>query len=154
MCGTCGCSEPTLGDKGRWIVVERNLLDGNDRMAAHVREHLAARKVLALNLVSSPGSGKTTLLVETLKALAGTVPMAVIEGDQQTSLDADRIAATGVPAVQVNTGTGCHLDATMVHDALHGLDLPEGAILFLENVGNLVCPCSIWARAPAWSSSR
>lgn len=138
MCGTCGCQTPEKSH--RWIVVEKNLLDGNDRMAAHVREHLAARRVLALNLVSSPGAGKTTLLVETLRRLAGRVPVAVIEGDQQTSIDADRIAATGVPAVQVNTGTGCHLDATMVHDVLHGLDLPEGGILFLENVGNLVCP--------------
>lgn len=142
MCGTCGCAGETAVAEasGRWIVVEKNLLDGNERMAAHVREHLASRRILALNLVSSPGAGKTTLLVETLRRLHGIVPAAVIEGDQQTSLDADRIAATGVPAVQVNTGTGCHLDATMVHDALHGLELPEGGILFIENVGNLVCP--------------
>ena len=95
-----------------------------------------------LNLVSSPGSGKTTLLTETLKRLHGTVPCAVIEGDQQTVNDAERIRATGTPAIQVNTGKGCHLDAQMIHDAMQRLPLEDNGILFIENVGNLVCPAS------------
>jgi len=90
--------------------------------------------------VSSPGSGKTTLLVETIRRLNGTLPIAVIEGDQQTSNDADRIRAAGAPAIQINTGKGCHLDAHMVGHAAADLDLPEGALLLVENVGNLVCP--------------
>ena len=98
--------------------------------------------MLALNLVSSPGSGKTTLLVETLRALTGRHPVAVIEGDQQTRLDADRIAATGAPVVQLNTGKGCHLDAHQVGHALASLAMPAGGVLFIENVGNLVCPAS------------
>jgi hydrogenase nickel incorporation protein HypB len=95
---------------------------------------------VAVNLISSPGSGKTTLLVKTVEALKHRLPVAVIEGDQETSIDADRIRATGVPAVQINTGRGCHLDAQMVSDALENVTALEGRLLFIENIGNLVCP--------------
>ncbi len=126
----------------RTVSVEQDLLAKNDRYAAQNRRRFLAERVLALNLVSSPGSGKTTLLVATLHALAGQWPLAVIEGDQQTSLDADRIAATGAPVVQLNTGKGCHLDAHQVGHALDSLALPSGGVLFIENVGNLVCPAA------------
>lgn len=124
----------------RLIEIEMNVLDKNNRIAAHNRQHFQRQHILALNLVSSPGSGKTTLLTETLLRIGNKHPCAVIEGDQQTSNDADRIRKTGVAAIQVNTGKGCHLDAQMVHDAAHRLDLKDNSILFIENVGNLVCP--------------
>ncbi len=126
----------------RLIEIEMDVLDKNNHIAAHNREHFQADKQLVLNLVSSPGSGKTTLLVKTLKQLKNTRPCAVIEGDQQTANDADRIRQVNVPAIQVNTGKGCHLDAQMVHDACHQLSLQQGGVLFIENVGNLVCPAS------------
>jgi hydrogenase nickel incorporation protein HypB len=126
--------------EGRLLRLERDLLAKNDAIAAEVRARLAARGILALNLVSSPGAGKTTLLERTIRALAGRLPIAVVEGDQATSNDAERIRATGTPAVQVNTGKGCHLDAAMVARALDRLDPPAGALLLIENVGNLVCP--------------
>lgn len=125
---------------GRAVSLEVELLQRNDRRAAANREWLAARGVLALNLVSSPGSGKTTLLERTLQALSGRVPATVIEGDQETELDAARVRATGVPVLQVNTGTGCHLDAEMIARALGTLAPSRGSVLFVENVGNLVCP--------------
>jgi len=124
----------------RLVRVERDILAANDALAADNRARFAARGILALNLVSSPGSGKTTLLTRTLADLAGQVPLAVIEGDQHTTLDADRIRATGVPALQINTGKGCHLDADMVGRAVTTLDPGDGTVLFIENVGNLVCP--------------
>ena len=127
-------------DQGRLIAIERDVLSKNDAMAARNRARLAEARVTAINLLSGPGSGKTTLLVETLKALGDRFPVAVIEGDQQTSNDADRIRATGAPAIQVNTGKGCHLDAEMVSHALDHLPMPDGGFLFIENVGNLVCP--------------
>jgi hydrogenase nickel incorporation protein HypB len=127
-------------DAPRRLSLETDILAKNDALAAINRARFAASGVLALNLMSSPGSGKTTLLVETLKRLGGRVPCAVIEGDQQTSADADRIRATGTPAVQVNTGKGCHLEADMVGAAADRLALPKGGVLFIENVGNLVCP--------------
>ena len=114
----------------------------NNRLAERNRARFAARKQLVLNLVSSPGSGKTTLLTETLMRLKDSVPCAVIEGDQQTVNDAARIRATGTPAIQVNTGKGCHLDAQMIADAAPRLPLDDNGILFIENVGNLVCPAS------------
>jgi hydrogenase nickel incorporation protein HypB len=126
----------------RTVSVEQDLLAKNDRFAALNRQRFAAEGVLALNLVSSPGSGKTTLLVHTLDALRDRRPVAVVEGDQQTRLDADRIAATGAPVVQLNTGKGCHLDAHQVGHALAELTLPAGGVLFIENVGNLVCPAA------------
>ncbi|HHC71753.1 MAG TPA: hydrogenase nickel incorporation protein HypB [Thiotrichales bacterium] len=126
--------------QARMVSIEQDILAKNDEYAAANRRRLAERGVLALNLVSSPGSGKTTLLTRTLTDLAGRWPMAVIEGDQQTSQDAERIRATGVKAVQINTGKGCHLDAHMVGHALERLEPEAGSLLFIENVGNLVCP--------------
>ncbi|SLM62367.1 [NiFe] hydrogenase nickel incorporation-associated protein HypB [Dickeya aquatica] len=122
------------------LQIEMDVLSKNNQLAAHNREHFDDAHILALNLVSSPGSGKTTLLTNTLHLIGKNLPCAVIEGDQQTTNDAERIRATGVPAIQVNTGKGCHLDAQMVHDAMHRLPLPAGSLLFIENVGNLVCP--------------
>ncbi len=122
--------------------IERDILGKNDRIAAANRAWLAARRIFALNLMSSPGSGKTSLLVRTLETLAGRIAAAVIEGDQQTEFDAERIRATGVPALQINTGKGCHLDADMVARALPRLPLAEGGLLLVENVGNLVCPAA------------
>jgi hydrogenase nickel incorporation protein HypB len=124
----------------RMVQIERDILASNDAIAQRNRAWLAARGIFALNLVSSPGSGKTTLLVRTIEQLAGRLPVAVIEGDQQTTFDADRIRATGAPAIQINTGKGCHLDAAMVETALGRLPLADNAVLMVENVGNLVCP--------------
>ncbi len=123
----------------RLIEIETDILSKNDRYAAENRSFFRGRQVLALNLVSSPGSGKTTLLCKTIEML-GDQPLAVIEGDQQTANDADRIRATGAPAVQVNTGKGCHLDGHMVGHAVEDLNLLPQSLLFIENVGNLVCP--------------
>jgi hydrogenase nickel incorporation protein HypB len=124
------------------VRVERDVLAKNDAFAARNRARLARSGSLALNLVSSPGSGKTTLLCRTIEAVRGAFPVVVIEGDQQTSLDADRIRATGAPALQINTGKGCHLDASMVERGLARLDPPPGAVVMIENVGNLVCPAA------------
>jgi hydrogenase nickel incorporation protein HypB len=151
MCGVCGCGNgetrleerpalrAAMEDNSRLVKVEQDLLSKNNAVAAHNRAHFAQAGVLALNLVSSPGAGKTTLLVKTLEDMGSRIECAVIEGDQETSADADRIRATGVSALQVNTGRGCHLDADMVHQAFHHLPLRDG-VLFIENVGNLVCP--------------
>jgi hydrogenase nickel incorporation protein HypB len=133
--------EPDL-PSSRIVRIEQDILARNDAFAAANRRTLADRGIFALNLVSSPGSGKTTLLVRTIEALRGRIPVCVIEGDQQTSLDADRIRATGASAVQVNTGKGCHLDAHMVGQALAQLAPPDGSLLLVENVGNLVCPAA------------
>jgi hydrogenase nickel incorporation protein HypB len=127
---------------GRIVRIEQDILARNDAFAAQNRQAFADRGNFALNLVSSPGSGKTTLLVRTIEALEGRTPVFVIEGDQQTSLDADRIRATGAAAVQVNTGKGCHLDAHMVGKALAQLDPANGGLVMIENVGNLVCPAA------------
>jgi hydrogenase nickel incorporation protein HypB len=121
------------------VQIEQDILAKNDSYAGRNRERLAGRGIFALNLVSSPGSGKTTLLCRTISML-GDQKVAVIEGDQQTSNDAERIRATGAPAVQINTGKGCHLDAAMVGQAMDQLQLDEGSLLLIENVGNLVCP--------------
>ena len=174
MCVVCGCADtgvaseagPHVAENGdlhfgagsakvsvpgmsaeRAIKLETDVLGANQRIATRNRRHFAAHGVHAYNLVSSPGSGKTTLLCATIHALRQRrpdLPLAVIEGDQQTSHDADRIRATGAPAIQVNTGKGCHLDAPMVAAAFDRLPLhgPEG-LLFIENVGNLVCP-AMW----------
>jgi hydrogenase nickel incorporation protein HypB len=130
------------GVASRLVRLEHDLLARNDEVADANRARLRAAGTLALNLMSSPGAGKTSLLVRTLEALAGAVPVAVVEGDQETSLDADRIRATGTPAVQVNTGKACHLDANMVARALSSLPALPSGILFVENVGNLVCPAA------------
>jgi hydrogenase nickel incorporation protein HypB len=126
--------------QGRMVQIEQDILSKNNQYAAQNRQQLRAQRILALNLLSSPGSGKTTLLTETILAMHGRMPIAVIEGDQQTTNDADRIRATGAPAIQINTGRGCHLDAAMLRTALARLAPPEQSIVMIENVGNLVCP--------------
>jgi hydrogenase nickel incorporation protein HypB len=156
MCETCGCTitpgnehlvkpdgklEKTSGGRAS-IEVLSGLLHENDHQAAHNREHFDRHGVLAVNLMSSPGSGKTALLEATIEAIGGELKMAVVEGDLETENDAERIRAHGIPAVQITTGQACHLDAHMVHDALHEIDLDDIDVLFIENVGNLVCPAS------------
>jgi hydrogenase nickel incorporation protein HypB len=127
-------------DDDRTVVLQQNILAKNDEIAARNRAWLAGRGVLAVNLMSSPGAGKTTLLERTARELAGQLAISVIEGDQETALDASRISAAGCPVVQINTGVGCHLDAAMVAGALRALDPPAGSVVVIENVGNLVCP--------------
>jgi hydrogenase nickel incorporation protein HypB len=161
MCSVCGCGHgetrieghhhdhhdhhhghgPDHGDT-RLVEIEQDILSKNDGYAALNRRRLAALDTLALNLVSSPGAGKTTLLTATLARLKEQRPVAVIEGDQATANDADRIRQAGAPAVQINTGSGCHLDAHMVGHALDELAPAPGGVLFIENVGNLVCPAA------------
>ena len=169
MCATCGCGDDSAvitvasqehgHDHGHphthehphdhhdhtdvhteTISLEQKVLEKNDLLAEQNRRWLAERGVLALNVTSSPGAGKTTLLERTIRELSADRSIAVIEGDQETLLDAERIRAAGARAVQVNTGAGCHLDADMVHRAMHALEPERGSLLFIENVGNLVCP--------------
>ena len=169
MCGTCGCTtsprislpSPTLPspdlihDHGhghehehatnsatasRTVQLQQKVLAKNDELAAGNREWLHDRGILALNLMSSPGAGKTTLLERTVRELGPRVPVCVIEGDQETELDAQRIQASGSRVVQINTGAGCHLDAGMIATGLVALDPPGGSVVVIENVGNLVCP--------------
>jgi hydrogenase nickel incorporation protein HypB len=128
--------------QSRMVQIERDILSKNDSYARTNRTHLIDHGIFALNLVSSPGSGKTTLLVKTIELLKGEMKLAVIEGDQQTDNDAARIRATGAPALQINTGKGCHLDAYMVGRAIEQLQLADDSLLLIENVGNLVCPAS------------
>jgi hydrogenase nickel incorporation protein HypB len=156
MCDTCGCNvthgnahlvaengkHAKTADGRSAITVLQNLLTENDHQAAHNREHFDNRSILAINLMSSPGAGKTALLEATIEALGDELGIAVIEGDLETENDAQRIRDKGVPAVQISTGSACHLDAHMVHDALHHMDLDGIDIVFIENVGNLVCPAS------------
>jgi hydrogenase nickel incorporation protein HypB len=151
MCQTCGCSLNIQGvdsmperDPSAVAVIDvlQGLLAANDRVAMHNREHFDEHGVLAINLMSSPGAGKTALLEATIVALRSRYRIAVIEGDLETDNDALRIRAHGVPAVQITTGTACHLDAQLVHRALHELPLAGLDLLFIENVGNLVCPAS------------
>jgi len=132
---------PGMGAR-RMVQIEQDILAKNNAYAKQNRERLAERGIFTLNLVSSPGSGKTTLLCKTIEMLRGKASVSVIEGDQQTSQDAERIRATGAPAIQINTGKGCHLDAHMVGHAMEKLDLPEDSLLMVENVGNLVCPAA------------
>ncbi len=145
MCDTCGCNvtpgnEHLVGHES--VEVLQGLLDANDHQAAHNREHFLRHNALAVNLMSSPGAGKTALLEATVDALGDELRIAVIEGDLETENDAERMRRKGVPAVQISTGNACHLDAHMVHDALHDLDTDGVDIVFIENVGNLVCPAS------------
>lgn len=128
--------------QARMVQIEQDILGKNNEYANANRRWFAERGILALNLVSSPGSGKTTLLTRTLTDLKGDYPLAVIEGDQQTANDADRIRETGVPALQINTGKGCHLDAHQIGHALETLKPENSGVLFIENVGNLVCPAA------------
>ena len=156
MCRTCGCSAETHDHHDhahphmhvhhhhhelplRRVAIEADLLAKNDRLAGELRDRLARRGIAALNLIGAPGAGKTALLEHTLRAL-GDVSIAVLEGDQATDHDARRIAETGRPVVQINTDAGCHLDATMVDAALDELAPAPRSLLFIENVGNLVCP--------------
>lgn len=124
----------------RTITLEQAVLARNDALAERNRKWFAEHSILALNLMSSPGAGKTTLLERTIRELGTELRMSVIEGDQETVLDADRIRATGAPAVQINTGSGCHLDAKMLAGGLQTLNPPDGSVVLIENVGNLVCP--------------
>jgi hydrogenase nickel incorporation protein HypB len=170
MCATCGCGVDTMrmttlvdhdhahdhphghdhrhdGDHrhdddatSRTIQIEQDVLAKNDVWAGRNRSWLAERDAVAINLMSSPGSGKTTLVERTIRNLAAETAVFVVEGDQETLLDAERIRATGRPVVQINTGAGCHLDAAMLERGLHELDPPPGALILVENVGNLVCP--------------
>ena len=156
MCDTCGCNVTpgnehlvkehghlhTTASGNESVEVLKGLLDANDHQAAHNREHFARHSVLAINLMSSPGAGKTSLLEATIDALDGSFRVAVIEGDLETENDAARIRAKGVEALQISTGSACHLDAHMIHTALHEMSLDDVDILFIENVGNLVCPAS------------
>ena len=164
MCGICGCGQTEQkhshshdhGDHGhehehshdedtgteRLIKVEQALLSKNNAYAEQNRTYFQQQHIFTLNLVSSPGAGKTTLLVETIKQLKGEFPIAVIEGDQQTEHDADRIRATGAPALQINTGRACHLDAHGIGHAVMELKVQPNSLLAIENVGNLVCPSS------------
>ncbi len=150
MCKDCGCSvvkendevvanNPQLNDSKTLEVITK-ILDKNDHQAHHNREHFQKEKVLAINLMSSPGSGKTSLLEELAKR--GNLKFCVIEGDLETNKDAQRLQKYGVEAHQITTGTACHLDAFMVHQALHHLNLKDKEVCFIENVGNLVCPAS------------
>lgn len=151
MCSTCGCSDggavriehhhgghdaPSSGT----VTLEQRILAKNDGLADRNRSWLRGHGILAVNLMSSPGAGKTTLLERTIGVLRDEVAVSVVEGDQETLLDAERIRATGSWAVQVNTGAGCHLDAEMIAGALEALAPPRGSVVFIENVGNLVCP--------------
>lgn len=163
MCATCGCGEDEVrvtalhdhqdthehhhhhdhhehDTATRTVVLEADVLAKNDALAHHNRAWLAQRGVTSINVMSSPGSGKTTLLVRTIHDLAPSTQVCVVEGDQETLIDADRIRETGAPVVQINTGAGCHLDADMVDAGLRALAPEPGALVFVENVGNLVCP--------------
>jgi len=149
MCGTCGCGQPDVRVEGHHhshgpvagvVEIETALLAKNDHLAAHNRAWLAERGIVALNLMSSPGAGKTSLLRRTITELAPTRPIGVVEGDQETRIDAERIRSTGAPVVQINTGAGCHLDAAMLARGLADLAPPDDSLVFVENVGNLVCP--------------
>ncbi|UCH54432.1 MAG: hydrogenase nickel incorporation protein HypB, partial [Pseudomonadota bacterium] len=151
MCDTCGCNvtpgNTHLAHKHdahghSAVTLLTDLLAANDHQAAHNRAYFDEHRVLALNLMSAPGAGKTALLEATIDALQGRLRIAVIEGDLETENDSRRIRAKGVPAHQITTGSACHLDAHMVHHALHALPLAGLDILFIENVGNLVCPAS------------
>ena len=141
MCDTCGGNVTPAADEHA-VEVLKGLLEANDHEALHNREHFERHSVLAINLMSSPGAGKTALLEATIEALGSDLKIAVVEGDLETENDAERIRAKGVPAIQISTGSACHLDAHMVHHALHDLELDDIDVLFIENVGNLVCPAS------------
>jgi hydrogenase nickel incorporation protein HypB len=139
MCTECGCG---LKGHREVIEVEQKILAANDHQAGHNRELLDREEVFGINLMSSPGAGKTTLLEKTIDSLDSRYSIAVIEGDLETERDAERIRAKGVPVCQVSTGQTCHLDAEMLHGALHDIPLDHVDLLFVENVGNLVCPAA------------
>jgi hydrogenase nickel incorporation protein HypB len=136
MCEECGCGDPALMP----IEVHAHLLGDNDARAAHLREHFVEAKVLAINLMGSPGAGKTAILEQTAKSFAGSCRLGAVSGDLATDRDARRLEAAGLRARAITTGSACHLDAKLVHDALHHMAWREFDIFFIENVGNLVCP--------------
>lgn len=136
MCDTCGCGEPAA----HTIDVNERLVASSAAQAEHNRAHLSQRAILAVNLMGTPGAGKTALLEAAIAKWRGSRRIVVVEGDQATDRDSARIRAAGAIARQVETGLGCHLDAHQIHEALHHLDLRDGDLLFIENVGNLVCP--------------
>lgn len=161
MCAICGCSslEPgeahshphgahhhgddrdhAHGKEARLLRLEADLLSRNDRIAQENRIFLAERGAVAFNLIGSPGAGKTSLLEALIPVLRGSFRIAVLEGDQETDLDAERIRQTGAPVLQINTGSGCHLNAKMIGESLQLLETRQGSLVFIENVGNLVCP--------------
>jgi len=148
MCETCGCGNPHSHDHnhdhpditGKIVKVETDILLANNLMAERNRGLFEAKNLTVINLMSSPGSGKTTLLERTINDLKEKIKFSVIEGDQQTMNDAERIKVTGVPVVQINTGNGCHLDAEMINRAIKRLAPVDGSFVLIENVGNLVCP--------------
>lgn len=159
MCLDCGCSESsgvTIDGKpvmqtathsheldhgdSRELSIKRDILQKNNQIAQHNRDHLASKKIFCMNWISAPGSGKTTLLEKLITEHSKDLPMFVIEGDQQTANDAERIRRAGADALQINTGATCHLDADMIHHALHQAELDAVKILVIENVGNMVCP--------------
>lgn len=150
MCHTCGCNVTpgnahvlsAAGTTSKVITVLEDLLTANNHQAEHNRQHFQEHGVLAINLMSAPGAGKTRLLEATIARLQGEFSLLVIEGDLETENDAQRIRAKGVPAIQITTGTACHLDAHLLHQALHQVSLEQVDIVFIENVGNLVCPAS------------
>ena len=152
MCTSCGChtseaeTQTDTQTRSKLIEVHTSLLAANQSQANANRKHIEAQGAIAINLISSPGSGKTTLLEKTIERLAGKVKIGVIEGDIETERDADRIRAKGVPVIQLTTGGACHLDAPMVHKGLHALEKEAGGgdldLIFIENVGNLVCPAT------------
>lgn len=159
MCDTCGCNSPSthyhitnqepfnckpskikVGGHTRVIRIEKEILEKNSSIAEDVRQYLTSKLALAINIMSSPGAGKTTLLEKSAEYLKRSTPLAAIEGDQCTTNDADRLSRLGIPTVQINTNNGCHLEASMIKDALCQLHLKDKSILFIENIGNLVCP--------------
>lgn len=153
MCATCGCGHaplklaPSLNREqnfaaARLLKVEQDLLQKNNDYAAENRNFFKQRNILVLNFVASPGAGKTSILLATINSLKEAFPIAVIEGDQQTEHDAERIRATGIPAYQINTGRICHLDAKGIGQAAQQLDLQAHSLLVIENIGNLVCPAA------------
>ncbi|WP_448588206.1 hydrogenase nickel incorporation protein HypB [Thermocrinis sp.] len=142
MCKECGCGEAHKKEERKVVEVLTKVLDANDRQAQENREHFDEHGVYAINLMSSPGAGKTSLIEATIESLGDSLRIGVIEGDLETDLDTQRVKSKGVPAFQINTGSACHLDAFMVHNAIHNLPLKELDLVFIENVGNFVCPAS------------
>jgi hydrogenase nickel incorporation protein HypB len=136
MCNSCGCGSPPV----RAIEVNQRLLASNDAAAQHNRDHFVTRRIIAINVMGSPGTGKTTLLEATIRRWRNSSKVFVIEGDQSTDRDSARIRAAGAISFQIETGLGCHLDAAQIHRALHQLAIGDNSVLFIENVGNLVCP--------------
>jgi hydrogenase nickel incorporation protein HypB len=136
MCDSCGCGDPEIVP----VEVHDRILAGNDRTARHNREHFVARGTLAINLMGSPGAGKTAVLEATARALHGRMRLGALAGDLETDRDAQRLLRAGIPSVSITTGSACHLDAELVHRALHGFPVSDLDLLFIENVGNLVCP--------------